>query len=160
MLELLLRPRPLDPLANVRLGLSGLHRWSIGKKRRVRVGRRSRQTALRPGHGGAAVLRLPFGTGIRLHPEQLVHRGIPGTRYLARGPGRLPGRPAARPDPQHSHRDIPFRPLPALEKKTGTYQAQIRPTVIPLIHFQETTLHAIRLGSISIGIYRRNPLLP
>lgn len=129
VLELLLRPRPLDPLANVCLGLSRLHRWGTGKKRRVRVGRRSRQAPLRPGHRGAVMLRLPFGTGIRLHPEQLVHCGIPGTRHLARRPSRLPGWPAARPDPQHSHRDIPFRPLPTLETKAGTHQAQIRPAV-------------------------------
>lgn len=47
-------------------------------------------------HGPSALLWLSVRIGLRLHPEQLVYRGIPGTGNVARGAGSLPGRPAAR----------------------------------------------------------------
>lgn len=93
------------------------------------------------GNRRSALLWLSVRIGLRLHPEQLVYRGIPGTGNVARGAGSLPGRPAARLDPQHSHRDIPFRPLPTLETETRTHQTQIRPAVKVL--FGVSPMHGI-----------------
>ena len=96
VLQLLLRTGTVDALADVCLGIGRIRCRRIGKQRRICVERTAWCPWSQLGNRRSALLWLSVRIGLRLHPEQLVYRGIPGTGNVARGAGSLPGRPAAR----------------------------------------------------------------
>lgn len=90
--QLLLRTGTVDALADVCLGIGRIRCRRIGKQRRICVERTAWCPWSQLGNRRSALLWLSVRIGLRLHPEQLVYRGIPGTGNVARGAGSLPGR--------------------------------------------------------------------